>query len=398
MKLLPLRSLYFFAFCVYGVVLPFLPLVLRSRGLSDAEISLNSGALGAAALIAPLVLAHFADRHWSLRSLLRAELCLAGLISLGWLSSTNIWTLFCITLAFFACYVPALGMLDAYTLRTLGTDGRSKFQSIRIWGSLGFLAPGLLGALLNPQDELLGSFVVCITIGAVLGALVLAQSILPYEQQAAGTGLPSVAAFKAAFRAPLWKMIWPAALACLGMAIYYSFYPLFLRRLGLSPGQMGLVYNLGVVSEILLMPFTGWLIGRLGARRLIGIAILSVLIRTSALAFSDSLWTAVLTQVLHAPIVVGFFVTLPIVMQEAADDSYRYSLQNLFVMIFMGLVRIAGPWLAGSLILLTEASGLHALQQAYLLGAAFSMFGLVLYLATSTTRAHGSTQRSEQRS
>jgi len=70
------RLLYFAAFCVYGTVLPFLPLVLRERGLSDAQLCFVLGGLGVAAIIAPLALAHFADRHWQVRRLLRTQFAL----------------------------------------------------------------------------------------------------------------------------------------------------------------------------------------------------------------------------------------------------------------------------------------------------------------------------------
>jgi MFS family permease len=201
-------------------------------------------------------------------------------------------------------------------------------------------------------------------------------------------GAPSLEALKLTLKPPLVGVLWPAAVATLGLAIFYNTYPRHLQEIGAQPGALGLIFNLGVVAEIILMPFTGRLIQRIGAERIVLGAILAIAMRTLLLCVSDSLLVAVLTQLLHGPIVVGLFVTLPIILRERAEEGTRYSLQGIQTFLFMGVARSLGPWLASAALLIGVGGMGSRLDLAFLLAACFAIagYGLSVFLRSNEKR------------
>ncbi len=83
-------------------------------------------------------------------------------------------------------------------------------------------------------------------------------------------------------------------------AVYYAFGTIAWQRQGFSAETIGALWAFGVIVEIALFAFSGSLIAKLGAARLLAIASLAATIRWGAMAFEPPLLVTALVQSLHA--------------------------------------------------------------------------------------------------
>jgi MFS family permease len=138
-------------------------------------------------------------------------------------------------------------------------------------------------------------------------------------------------------------------------------------------GEIGLVINLGVLYEILIMPFASRLIRVLGLRWIIFLAFVSIPIRMAITVAFPSFPVIVAVQVLHAPLVLGLFVAAPIFIREQAGSSYRFSLQSLYATLSLGITRFVGPILGAGIV--GMSSGAPPLQGLLRLQMLTGIFG-----------------------
>ena len=74
---------------------------------------------------------------------------------------------------------------------------------------------------------------------------------------------------------------------------------------------------------------------------------------------------AIVTQLLHVPLVICMFIALPMYLQEHADNSFRHSLQNLNVTLSQGIARCIGPALAAVYLFLSAGSEIEKLLTVF---------------------------------
>ena len=360
---------YLLTYAAFGLILPFLPLVLHAKGLSNAQIAIAIGTSGASSLIAPSICAHLADRLFSCRILL--PILLAGntsaLLLINQSSSFLGETLSVFML--FSMLIPCLGTLDSFTLAFIKNYPNNKraptFQSMRIWGSIGFIAPAFLLMLIpNWQSYTAAELIVLAGIVSLLAAL--SAAFLPGNTPRVIHHTPPIKlAIRAALSPPLRKLFAANLVANLGIATFFIVFPRFLHELAFSTVEIGLVTNIGVIAEIALMPFMAGLVQYIGLTRLIAIGFIAIPVRLFTLTAWPSQSMAIVTQLLHGPLVIGMFIALPMYLQEHADNSFRHSLQNLNVTLSQGIARCIGPALAAVYLFLSAGSEIEKLLTVF---------------------------------
>lgn len=389
--------LYAAIFGVYGVTTPFTPLILKELGLIDQEINLALSMFGLAALSSPLLISHFADRSFSVRRIMTALLVVNLFTIPLWLSATKVLVAAVITFIFYATILPALTLLDAYTVGFTLADREDNqkaahYQSYRIWGSIGFIIPTLLFAFISrrvPIDSLI--MIVVATLLSLISVMLAWK--LPENIPARGApGAPSGEALRAALRPPLRGIFISTAITGIALSMFYIAFPRFLQELGNSPENVGLISSLGVVAEIALMPFTARLIRLMTARTLILLAIATVPVRFLLITLWPTNEMVIMTQWLHAPLVIGLFISIPIFLGEVAHHSFRFSLQSLNSTLTLGVSRMIGPWLGALVIQQHGGTALDGLRMVLMVAALLSTIGFcTLYLSASSPKsANGS--------
>lgn len=378
-----IRLAYTAGFGVYGSVLPFLPLMLREQGLSDSEIGLAYIGFGVAASFSPMILAHFADRRSNPRAHMAGMLAATALVIPLWQLCHTPSAAFVVTLFAFALLVPVLALLDSYTLRFLEEasspdDPPSTLQAFRVWGSIGFIIPSLALTLLQLIISIEG--IVFTAVGSAfafwgcLSALRLPRLNRPPEVKK----LPSLDAVRLAFRRPLRPLFLSWFVGGIGLAMFYLILPRYLQELGCDAVQIGLITNLGVLAEVILIYVSGVMPAKFYERMLFTAGWGALLLRLCLMAFFPKLPLTVATQILHGPMVLGLFVAAPILLARSAGAAVKFSLQGLYTTVTLGITRILGAGVFALTMSMVTRQGVYAQQLAAGIAAATVLAGLVI--------------------
>ncbi len=388
-----LQGIYFWAYSSYGVSLPFLPLILREQGLPDADLALSLSAMGVAALIGPPVVGSWCDRRSIYHKLLPCLLILCALVAPILLACTTFITCTLALLGWFVLYIPAISLLDQYCLSLLSHHNleQSAFQRIRRFGSLGFMLPSVillaLTQLMPIGAELL------LLLNSIVLVIAAAWSLrLPQDSF---HSVPQTRAFRTALkiarRTPLNHFFGATFIVGVSVMSFYFLSPMYLRELGCPTAIIGAIVNLGVVWEILLIPHTSALVRRLGAERVIFFGMLAAAARFALFALSTNVIWLTALQILHAPLVVGMFIAVPIYLRERSAANTRYSLQGLYGFSMLGFARIAGPIFVSLTFALLQLGTLEEVRIALLLAGVLGTLGCVWFgLTMFRSRASGS--------
>lgn len=374
---------YLLTYATFGLILPFLPLVLHAKGLSNAQIAIAIGTSGVSSLFAPSICAHLADRLFSCRTLLPVLLTGNAVAVLLIKQGSSFIEEMLAVFILFSMLIPCLGTLDSFTLALIKNYPSNKeapaFQSMRIWGSIGFIAPAFLLMLIPNWQSYTATELIMLAGIVSLMAAVCAACLPSNAPHVVHHTPPMKLALKAALSPPLRKLFVANLVANLGIATFFIVFPRFLHELAFSTVEIGLVTNIGVIAEIALMPFMAGLIQSIGLARLIAIGFIAIPLRLFALAAWPSQSMAIATQLLHGPLVIGMFIALPMYLQEHADNSFRHSLQNLNVTLAQGIARCIGPALAAVYLFLSVENEIEKLLTVFLAIGLCGVVATVIY-------------------
>ncbi len=232
-------------FLVIGVLMPFWPLWLKSRGLGAAEIGivLASG-MWIKVLINPFTSA-LAD-HLGERKRLIAGLSVMAFASFTLFAFVHsFWPVLLVSMLFFAFWAPMIPLGESLTMLTAARRSLD-YGRIRLWGSLSFIiAAGTAGRILAGRPADLVYWLVLGAVGVAVGFCFL---------------LPDIRAPKAAGRRLLILDVlrdksFLIFLAAAGMvqtshAVYYAFGTLHWRAAGYTETVIGALWAEGVIAEI----------------------------------------------------------------------------------------------------------------------------------------------------
>ncbi len=373
--------IYFFSYAVYGVALPYLPLVFHEMGFDDSAISLCLLGLGIAALLSPALTAHIADRHLPWNKIMAALFIGSCGSSLLWLYISSIIGAFVATLMFFVFLVPTVGLVDAYTLRILSKlDKPPAFHTLRVLGSVGFIVPTLVLGLVQLYLPIHAQSLIVLCSGTCVLAALAALGLPPTSPAAKPNILPIREALTAAWSRPLRDYMIGCGLGSTALSMLYVILPRLLQEMGQSTVRIGFIINFGVAMETLLIIYSGKIIKRFGVELLAHFAIIAVCVRMLILATTKSTGPIIVSQLLHGPIVLGFFICGVLLVSRSAKDSFRFSLQSIYTMIMLGISRIVGVLVLALVMVGHGNSVLAKLQIGSWIAALFAFVGFAWVL------------------
>jgi PPP family 3-phenylpropionic acid transporter len=298
-KAFRLSVLYAVVFVEIGIAMPFMPVWLNALGLDAALIGGLLALPIAIRIIATAPLVGLIDRGIAARRILLAgSLVLAATYALMPAGAAVGWPLLAALIALNAlAAAPLVPSIDYMTLSAVRRSTRLDYARIRMAGSIGFLLANLAGgAALGALGErlavpLLLTALALIAAGVAFLARVDAPVPAPRHPEADRPRLPGV----------LWLAIGAAALIQSSHAAIYAFGSIHWSTHGIPTSWIGMLWAVGVASEILLFA----LIGRAAPRWRSPFALLALggcaaLVRAIGMAwFGDRLGPVVALQMLH---------------------------------------------------------------------------------------------------
>ncbi len=291
-----LSAYYFFYFASLGALVPYWGLYLQSRGFDALAIGQLMAILAGTKIVAPMIWGHIADRTGRRMPLVQYGSLAAATAFGGVFAAQGFWGMALAMTCFSFFWNAALPQMESVTFNHLGTRA-SRYAQVRVWGSVGFiLVVGGLGLLLG-QAPL---SVVPIWVLALLAVIWAATLAVPDSPPAQGDG-PAPSLRRLLRRPEVLAFFGACFLMQAGHGVYYAFYSIHLKAAGYSSPQVGALWVMGVVAEVLVFLAMHRLLRRLGARLVLlwslGLAALRWLLIG---AFVDLLPVQILAQTLHA--------------------------------------------------------------------------------------------------
>jgi len=293
-----LSGFYFSYFALLGATAPFLALYFDHLGFSAARI----GELVAI----PMLMRCVAPNLWgwlgdvSGRRLLIVRLgALCTLVSFASIFYRQDYAWLALVMALHAFFWHAvLPQFEVITLAHL-REQAARYSQIRLWGSIGFICTVVgLGALFERLS--LDAYPWAL-IGIML-AIVLSSLWIPNAQPQMHAGETGRGGFLQQLRRPGVLAFYAAvALMLLSHGPYYTFITLHLESLGYSRSQIGWLWALGVLAEIVLFLVMARLLARFSVRQVLLASLLLAALRWLLLGNLAEHWPVLLlAQVMHA--------------------------------------------------------------------------------------------------
>ncbi len=303
-----------------------------------------------AAVISPFFTGLIADRFFAAQRVM-AVLHITGAVVLWLLSGCDDtgsfwWLLLLYTL----CYTPTISLANTVAFGQMA-DGGKEFPVVRVFGTLGWIAAGLLIGL-SGVEATAAPFRIAAVSAALLGVFCV---VLP-DTPPAGRSGKSVSSILGAEALVLLKdrsfllFFIASVLICIPLSFYYNFTNAYLNDTGFvnAAGKM----SLGQVSEVVFMLLIPLLFNRLGVKKMLMIAVACWVARYLLFAFGntgDGVWMLYGGILLHGICYDFFFVTGQIYTDQKAPSGMRGSAQGMLTLSTYGLGMLAGSFLSGVL-------------------------------------------------
>jgi PPP family 3-phenylpropionic acid transporter len=365
-----LSGFYLFYFASLGALVPYWSLYLKSLDFSVTEIGQLIAILMATKIVAPNIWGWIADHTGRRMAIVRIASLLGAIAFAGVFLDSSYWWLALVMTVFSFFWNASLPQFEATTMNHLGED-TWRYSSIRLWGSVGFIAAVvLLGPLLDSHGTgLLPVVVLVLFVGIWFSSLTVPESAaghLPLEQ------------------GPLSEVLGrPYVMALLSVCFliqashgpYYAFFTIYLEDYGYSRALIGQLWGLGVVAEIAIFLVMSRLLPRYGARRLLLVAVGLTTIRWLLIAlYASSLGAVLLAQSLHAASFGVYHAVAIYLIHRLFTGAHQGRGQALYSSVSFGAGGAIGSLVSGYL-----WKGINP-QAMFLLAAVASLLALLVIL------------------
>ena len=349
-----LSIMMFLQYMIWGAWYPVLSAYMERIGFSGIQIGVIYSLLPVGCMIAPFIGGQLADRYVATEKLIGVLHLVGGLLLCITARATSYEFLLPMMLVWSLVYAPTLALTNSITFHHL-PDAEKKFGLVRVFGTLGWIAVGLLLTVLRkvwPETQGLPGLggADSLWLGGFLSLLLGVFSFALPHTPPARTG-DSPWAFLAAFkllRDPSFVLfISIAFIVSTELMFYYVLTAPFLQTIGISSENIPAVMTIAQAAEIGTMLALPWMISHWGIRRTMTVGILAWPIRYAIFAYGDPTWLVVAALTLHGLCYVCFFVVSYIYVNSVASPDIRASAQAFITFVTLGAGMYFGSLFAG---------------------------------------------------
>jgi MFS family permease len=358
-----------------AAILPFLPIVLKDRGLSAAEIGVVLAVAAAAGFVSTPLWGHVGDgRLGAERTLVVASIA-AGSAALPLALAHSFLAVTVVVVLVTAARSAMASLTDAIALEHLGED-RAQYGKVRLWLSLGWALSACVWGLVlqwGSLDWMPWIYAACVLLVA-LSSYALGGRRTLHEASEVGA--------RRAMLLALAPFLISLLLLFAAFNATFSFVSIRIRELGGGLFIVGAATALQAVAEAPVMRITPRLNRVLGHRALYVIGSLFFVASFTAWAFLDAPLAIALVKVVAG---VGFalvYVGAVLLVDDLVPPALRGTGQGLAKAISFGLSPILGSLAGGALY---DYAGPRALFLAC--AAAALVAGTSVFVTAARSRA-----------
>ena len=393
-----LSIMMFLQYFVWGIWLPMLAQHLgpNDLDLTGQQIGWIFSVYGFGSIIGPLIMGQLADRYFATERVLSFAHVVGGVLLIATAYATTFWPIFILLLAYCNLYMPTMALTNSLSFRSLGEENQSKFPSIRVWGTIGWIAAGLFFTAYMDYKEL-GFYKSLFSLVGLSGAFesfltAWRTSVVPSLESIFALSFVGTPGFRDCLRVsgffsvlyglycltlphtpptpaketdPIDKksavleclelmrfrsfatLVVIAALIGIMLAFYFACENYFLESIGVKPEQAGAFMTISQFAEAAVVVFIPWSVSRLGFKKTMLIGMAAWAIRFGLSAVGYPMWLMISTLMLHGFAFGFFFIVAQMFVDKSASRDIKASAQSLLVFVIYGLGTVAGSALAG---------------------------------------------------
>ena len=299
--LIPFLVLFSTLYASFGMVSPFLPVVVERRGLPATEIGLILALSTAVRLAAGPAAGRIADALGALRAVFACCALAAAVTALGFLGGGSLAETFFVSLLYAALVAPLTTTADALALEATAPDGDGRgfeYGWVRGCGSAAFIA----GTVLAGQMIATAGFDAMIWGGsAFLVAAAGAAMFVTAPRTSASRSTVERSTLWALLRNPQFRLVLIIAALVLGAhAMHDAFAVIRWQAAGITPTTASLLWSESVAAEVLVFILFGpWLLNRVDASTAMAIAAVAGALRWGIFAVTANVAAMALVEPLH---------------------------------------------------------------------------------------------------
>lgn len=250
------------------------------------------------------------------------------------------------------CYMPTIGLANTLAFHHL-TDQEKQFPVIRVFGTFGWIAAGVLVSKVLKADETALPMKVAAAAGLLMGVFSLFLPHTPPPAKGKAFSWRDAMGLDALqlLRKPSFAVFLVASLLiCIPLSAYFAYAPLFVKVAGLENPAFKMTF--GQMSEVFFMLAMPLFFARLGVKKMILIGVLAWAVRYGLFAAGapgSVAWMILGGILLHGICYDFFFVTGYIYTDKVAPANIRAQAQGLVVLATLGLGMLIGAQVAGAI-------------------------------------------------
>jgi nucleoside transporter len=345
---------------------------------SGKQIGLAYSALAIATIFSPFFIGWVADKFFAAQKLM-GVLHLAGAVLLFIATTTDSNSLFYwIILAYSLVYMPTIALSNSVAFSQMNDPGK-QFPFIRVFGTLGWIAAGLLIGLLA-IEKTASTFLIAAGASVALG---LISFILPYTRPTAkeSSAAKSLSGATVFFDKAYIIFFIAAILVCIPLSFYYGFANPFLNELGVEKAAAKM--TLGQFSEAVFILAIPFLFNRIGVKKMLMLGMTAWILRYICFAYGNAgsnTWLLYAGIILHGICYDFFFVTGYMYTEKKAGEKIKNAAQGLFTFATYGVGMFIGTWFSGFIVDKYKVGDVHNWRNIWFVPAIIAAAVLIYFI------------------
>ena len=323
---------FFFAyFACFGLVLPFLPYWMVSRGLDAEETALILSSAFISKVFFGIGVGVLADATGHKK---RWILGLSVLAFLGFgvfVQFETFWPMLMVWFVVGAIQTSHIPMVDGLAIAAARL-GKLNYSNARLWGSVAFIVSSTLSGL----------YITAFSIDAYPQLLlVLAAIVIVFSLSLPDIRPQSKPNRKLAF-IELFKLRGFVAVVAVGSLLQashgalYAIGTLHWIKMGISESVIGLLWAQGVAAEVVLFAMGMWVLSKVGVKGLLWMAVIAGVVRWITLGYSSDIMVLFSIQLLHAFTFAATHLAMTQYITQKVPDQLTASAQTLYDALALG--------------------------------------------------------------
>lgn len=326
---------------------PFLGLYLEHKGFTLLEIAQLSSILMVTKVLAPNVWGVLGDRTGRRLALVRMGAFATLIGYVGFFFAEVFWQFAAIIIGFSFFWNAILPQFEVVTLYNLGSH-RDRYSRIRLWGSVGFI---LVVLLLGQVFEHYGIEFFPWALLMIISGICIAswQSFSEPEarnQDQEGTSFLGLLSSK---NVAVFFVV--CFLLQLSHGSYYTYFSIYMEKLGHSKSYIGMLWALGVFAEVILFVYMHRWFERKSDLSIMFVALVLTSLRWLLTAvFPENNAAMLFAQTLHALSFGAMHAAAIHFVHRSFNESTQGRAQALYSSLGFGLGGALGAVLSGAIV------------------------------------------------